>query len=367
MSELYLKDKLVLTLSDVDGLPQKVQKIDNPELLPVCLKEQCNDETFGKWLQKRMLPDKREGLDRIIQVFGNKWIEYKNFASLSDSYWIKRRTEQWKRVNFFTNIYSKDIGDIFFMPWTINRKKFSSSTPDLSTSGLLRKRWKQKEDKTSYLIKSGSVALHQEPLSEVLVSVMIEQIGKIETAGYDLHIEGTTMCSVCDNFVTENIELVTADQIYFNFPKKENDNVYTHLIKACEKYRIPGAEEFLKWLIFIDKITGNGDRTLGNIGFLRNIETMEFVGPAPVYDCGNAYWSTKQLNSAIKSNLFGAVENNIFASLKKEVNLEGVLKDNEYKKIIRAYPCITDTKKENLIEAISRRNNKILMKDELLR
>lgn len=359
MSELYLRDNKVLTLKDIDGNPADIVKINNPELLPICLKKDCSFEKFMEWLKKRSFSEKREGLDDVKSLFGTEWMENKNYASLSDHYWIKRRTETYKKVNYFTNFYSKDIGNMFFSPWLIDKSKINNASPDMSTNGVLKKRWIQKEDKTSFLVKAGSIKTHQEPLSEVLVSVLAEKLGNIECVKYDLWIEGTTMCSRCDNFITENTALVPAYYIYYDEPRQTGEQISSHLFKMCEKFDIPDAEEFLKTMFFIDTITGNADRNLGNIGFILDINTMKFIGPAPLYDSGNAYWSTGVINNAVKSKNFGDIEVSNFKNMKSKINLD-FLTDKSYiqgyKKIIYSYPCINEVKKENLIQAISQRN-----------
>ena len=361
MSELFLKEEKVLTLKDIEGVPSEVQKIDNPELLPVCLKNKCTMKEFKQWLERRNIPQNREGLEAMTKEFGKSWLENKNFASLSDHYWIKKRTETWKRTNFFTNIYSKDIGDMAFRPWTINKNRFDSFSPDLTTNGILKKRWLQYSDRKSYIVKAGSLATHQEPLSEVLVSVLAEQLG-IPCVKYDLCVEGVTMCSKSDNFVTLDTELVPAYYLYYDEPRDKNkEGVYAHLIRMCEKFDVPGAKDFIDQMIFLDCITGNEDRNLANIGFIRDISTMKFVGPAPLYDSGNAYWSTKNVNEVVKSKVFGDVEEDIFNAVKKNYNLSVLLKSSGYKDLIMAYPHISDTKKENLISAIAKRNKRLCM------
>lgn len=361
MSELYLKDEKVLTLKDIGGVPGDIAKINNPELLPICLKKKCTMKDLKEWLSLRGIPETREGLSFMREKFGTSWEEIKNYASLTDHYWIKKRNEPWKKVNFFTNVYSRDIGDMAFMPWTITKKRIDPFSPDLTTNGILRKCWRQNlSDRTSYLVKAGSAAAHQEPLSEVLVSVLAETLGIIPCVKYDLHVEGTTMCSKCDNFITLDIDLVPASYIYDFEEKKENETVYSHLLRMCEVFDIPGAEEFLEGVIFIDHITGNEDRNLSNIAFIRDIKTMKFIGPAPLFDSGNAYWSTKKISSEVRSTLFGDVEEAIFAKLMKLYNLNMLAKDSGYIKLISAYPCINDVKKENLIEAIKKRNQRLI-------
>jgi hypothetical protein len=37
----------------------------------------------------------------------------------------------------------------------------------------------------------------------------------------------------------------------------------------------------------------NTDRHFGNFGAIRNVETLEWVGPAPVFDTGTSLWHNK--------------------------------------------------------------------------
>ena len=361
MSELWFKNEKVLTLKETGEVFQVVN-IDNPELLPFCLRKECTTELFMDWLKKRGIPDTREGVSQVTEAFGKTWRDNKNYASLTDQYWIKRRTEEWKKINFFTNLYCTDIGDMFFSPWLLNKNKFNNGavgSPDLTTNGILRKRWVQNSDKTSSLIKAGSVAAKQDPLNEVLVSVLVEKLEKINAASYSLCIEGTTMCCKCDNFITANTSFVPASYIYYSEEREEKDSVLCHLLKMCEKYKIPNVEEFLEWMIFVDSITGNDDRNLSNIGFILDADKNEFIGPAPLFDNGGAYWDSKKVSDAVKSKLFGDEEDAIIKKLTKETDLEEILKNTDYVNLISNYPEITDVKKDNLIEAIRKRHKSI--------
>lgn len=361
MSELYLKDEKVLTLKDIDGVPSEIQRIDAPELLPVYLQKSCTYIDFKEWMKHRSMPESRENRDLVIAEHGKSWLENKNYASLTDQYWIKKRTETWKKINFFTNTYSKQVGDMFFLPWTIQKqRKYDGNSPDLTTGGTLMKRWGQNTDKSSYLVKAGSMISHQEPLSEVLVSVMAERLHIVPCVKYDMCIEGVTICCRCDNIANIDTELVPAYHIYNVEEKKDNESVYTHLLKMCEKHDIPDVEEFLDAMICMDRLTGNEDRNLSNIAFLRDSNTMKFLGPAPLFDSGNAFWSVKRINEHIKSKMFGDIEKQVFEKIKKKHDFTPITKNSEFEKVISKYPGITDEKKEQLITAINKRNEKLL-------
>lgn len=358
MAELCLKDEVVISLKNVKGKPTEIQKVVNPELLPIPLQNNLTNEKFFEWLYKRTIPQNREGFDKVKERFGDKWLsENIHYLTLTDHYWLRKRNEKWKTVNYFTNKYRLECGNMFFSPWEVNTKSIHES-PDFTTGGILKKRWRQHDGvkiTNSYLLKAGSLAARQEPLNEVLVSVLCERLDIIEAVKYQLATEGMVMCSKCDNFVTVDTDLVPAEDIYFTEQRKDEETVYEHLIKMCEKYDIPDAKKHIDGIIFIDTITGNEDRNLSNIGFIRDIKTMKFIKCAPLFDSGNAYWNSKLVNDSVKSKLFGNVEKRIYNNMVGKCNLS-VLNNRDYEDIIMKYPEITDEKKENLIEAINKRN-----------
>lgn len=370
MSELWLKNEKVLTFGDEGLTPVKILKIHNPELLPIRLRKKCTMENIITWLNSRKIPDNRDGIVDLKSKLGDMWLKSKNCASLSDQYWIKWRDEKWSNVNFFTNKYSMDVGNLMFYPWKVNARKIDTASPDLTTNGLLKKRWIQKENKVSYLVKAGCRQLHQEPLNEVLVSVLLEQLKIIPFVRYDLYVEGVAMCSISKNVINQNTMLIPAGDIFYSEPKKENDSTYVHLFKMCEKYEIPNYQDFINGMIFIDRLTGNEDRNLGNIAFIYNVEQKKFEGPAPLFDSGNAYWNIEKIfgNQPSSSKMFGDVERKVFDKIKKKCDIGQIFSKDGYemfRKTIMSYPCYSDIHKENLLKAIKKRNE-VLCSDNLV-
>lgn len=368
MAELWMKNNKVLTFQEEGGVATAIGKIETPELLPLCLSKECTVDGFNEWMTKRAMPYNREGIEEIEKEFSSildkDWKNSWNKASLSDQYWVKYRHEEWKNVNFFTKRYSHDIGDLAFMPWDYTKRKVDKNSPDLTTNGVLKKRWKQRDDLSSYLVKAGSKITHQEPLSEILVSVLLEELKIIPFIRYDFCVEGITVCSQCDNFIDQNTELVPASFIYHLKEREPNESIYNHLLQMCDEFEIEGAKEFIDGMIFIDSVTGNEDRNLGNIGFIRDIETGK-LHTGPLFDFGAAYWSSGKINDSIRSKTFGDVEKRIYARMKGKCNLEKVLGNNGYKKCIETYPRISNVKKQNLIAAISKRNKTLLLEKNL--
>ena len=46
-------------------------------------------------------------------------------------------------------------------------------------------------------------------------------------------------------------------------------------------------------MITVDYLLANEDRHQNNFGVIRNAETLEYLGPAPLYDNGSSLWFDK--------------------------------------------------------------------------
>ncbi len=363
MPELWLKNKKVLAFDEKQGVVVSVGKIQDAQLLPVGLgdKPDLTPEDLNEWLSKRGIPETRDGLETVVGQFGRDWMVSKNRASLTDQYWVKKREESWGKINFFTNRYSMDVGDLFFHPWDFDKKKIDNNTPDVTTNGLLRKRWRQSQDLSSWLVKASNKATHQEPLSEVLTSVILEKLKIIPFVRYDFTTEGGILCSKCKNFITPDTELVPVAAFYYFEPRGDKESIYDHILRACDNLEIPGMKEYLDVMIFIDCLTGNSDRNLGNICVLRDVNTMKYLGPAPLFDFAASFWSADKINHATRSKTFESVEKRIFNKMKKKMDLEKLLKNSDYRDIINAYPDLIDSRKQELVSAIKQRNEELLL------
>ena len=68
---------------------------------------------------------------------------------------------------------------------------------------------------------------------------------------------------------------------------------YGYFIKCCSFLGIPDAEESIGKMLAVDYLIANDDRHLHNFGAVRNAETLEWLGLAPVFDCGNSMWGSQ--------------------------------------------------------------------------
>ena len=306
--KLLNKNRLLadIELSD-SGFIVDINKIIDAEAFPVGVITDNNlKNTVGRlnsWWQGRAIPASRDGLKQILQAYDiettTKLSARSLGLSLSDQYWIKPAGSdiEWQDVNFFTNDFSNDLGDAFFSRGS-SKPNISPMTPDASSNGWLKKKWTI-IDGERYLAKAGSVPLLQQPYNEVAASQIMQLLG-IEHVEYRLVIEEDRPLCLCKNFVDTETEFVPANLIRNVLPKSKNDNEYTHFLKCAEKLQISNAKEYLNSLMAIDFLIENTDRHYGNFGFIRNVNTLKFVGAAPVFDSGTSLWC-EALNSEIGS------------------------------------------------------------------
>ena len=343
---MFNKHKLLLVLDIDNGTVHRIVQVVDTEHLPVVLQDNLTVETLNRWMSKRKIPDSREGLPAMQNDFPG-FQQYHCMFSLSDQYWFRyRKDETWDGLNCFTNPYSEDLGKAFFTPWEFETGHRFPPSPDLMTNGALRKRWTREEDGTSFLIKAGSKKLRQEPITEVLASLMLRKLDIIPFVEYELVVEGLRLCSKCRNFVDSGTEFVPASHIYYKEPRKAPDTVYEHLIKMCSRCGVGNAEEYVDAMIAVDHILGNDDRHLGNFGFIRDVETAGITGFAPLFDSGSSYGVISGRPGT--SKLFHEVEKMAVRKAAKRMDLEKIRDHEEAYCLIDTYPEITRTQKDAL-------------------
>lgn len=329
-------------------------RVITPKMMPIQLQCDFDIKKLNDWLTKRLIPERREGLKEARMWF-HGFDEEPHMFSLSDQYWFKtNKNDEWSKLNFFTNEYSKDVGDIFFYPWLVRKDHIKDPSPDRTTNGVLRKRWVQDESRVSYLIKAGSVEYHQEPLSEVMASIMLGQMNLLPFVSYELVIEGMRMCSKCRNFVNEYTEFVPASAIYGSEKRTNSETVYAHLLRMCKKFNIPGAKEYIDNMILLDYVMCNGDRHLSNFGFLRSADDGHIIGFAPLFDCGSAYWGTTDAVKIPTSKLFEDVKDNIIMKAASKGLMDNTKAPDSMMALLEAYPDISLEKKEQIAHTMEK-------------
>lgn len=285
-----------LEYDDVSGTITGTHDIYNKNHLPVCIKH-TNDVIdrydLNRWWLSRTIPISRDGLADILHILHINAVApliAKNYGlSLSDQYWIcpENMDITWDDVNFFDNDFSEDFGDVL-MGIKGNTDDIDYMSPDITSSGWLKKKWKIIKGER-VLLKGGSKPFRQEPYNEVFASVAAERLG-IPCVHYSSTTIDTKPYSVCKGFINKDTELVTADEIMKSKKKPNHISVYNHYADCCTEHGIDNIQEHLNKMITLDYLILNEDRHLNNFGLIRNANTLEYISPAPIYDSGASLW-----------------------------------------------------------------------------
>lgn len=108
---------------------------------------------------------------------------------------------------------------------------------------------------------------------------------------YDFFVdEGQGICSICDNFITENTELVSGYALAKTYIRDKNTSIYNHYLDIADKNNISNIKDFFDSMIVLDYIIVNTDRHHNNFGFIRDVNTLEYLSPAPIFDSGTSLW-----------------------------------------------------------------------------
>ena len=125
-------------------------------------------------------------------------------------------------------------------------------------------------------------------MNEVLASEICRRLN-IAYVPYYLTIRDDKYFCYCPDMIDESTELVPMDAVYQDLHLIDGKFYdYEELIKRCNEMKIPNAEEDLLKIILVDYIMANIDRHSYNISFIRDSNTLQWKGLAPVYDTGKS-------------------------------------------------------------------------------
>ena len=240
-----------------------------------------------EWLNHRVIPKNRAFVEEILANYGLELddtqgiIDVCKGLSLNDSYWIVPEGFSGKFADY--NLYENRFSEILsLVAYTGNagEKDVLSTSPELTTGGMLRKAWRHIDGDGIYLYKGGTSGFSNtgnEPYSEYY-AYQIAQKMNLNAVSYDLEHWKGILASKCKLFTDINTAYVPIGRIV------------THGgIRACLDYYAslgPEALQQLKDMLVFDSVIYNTDRHFGNFGVLRDNHTGKILGPAPIFDNG---------------------------------------------------------------------------------
>ena len=287
---LRLYDDELLTFSIEDaglaGIQTKILTVN--KTLPFPLDLELTDEGVLSWLRKRTIPKNRAFVNEILKTLGLSVNNVKGIIdvckglSLNDSYWIVPEGFEGKfsAYNLYENRFSNILSLVAYTGIGHSRP-LDTTSPELTTHGMLRKAWRYIENKGIYLYKGGTEGAANtgnEPYSEYYASQIARQMG-LNAVVYDLKNWKGILASTCKLFTDINTSYIPIGRI-----------VKSGGIPACLDYYennigLEAVEELKSMLIF-DAVIYNEDRHFENFGILRDNHSGKIIGAAPVFDNG---------------------------------------------------------------------------------
>ena len=293
---------------DENGEIKKLIRVINVDHFPfgTAPKEgRLNPSGLKRWWKNRRIPYTRDEIGLLSKAYPDEMPLSKLLLackghSLSDCYWIREGSSQesFSDFNFFENGFRLDLGDALMGKPATGCVSFLS--PDASSEGNLKKRWKIINGKRT-LLKAGTPPHQYEIFNEVIASEVMSYFG-IPHVDYYLYVENGELYSACEDFVGYSQDFVTAYMIYEAGGKRNDESDYAFLLRRYKELGIENAEIALQQMLLVDYLLGNEDRHLNNFGLLRDAKTLRFLGVAPVFDTGSSLCFTKNDEALIFSS-----------------------------------------------------------------
>lgn len=323
---LYDDELLTFTLEEkgLEGLKSHILSINEnvKDVFPLDL--ELSDDGILKWLERRVIPKNRAFVDEILKTLGLSINNTKGIIdvckglSLNDSYWVVPSgfTGTFKEYNLYENRFSEVLSLVAYTGVGTAHQAFTTS-PELTTQGMLRKAWRLIEDDGIYLYKGGTQGFANagnEPYSEYY-ACQIAKTMELYAVQYDLENWKGILASKCKIFTDIDTSFISVGRI-----------VKSGGIKACLDYYESLGKDFseaLKSMLVFDAVIYNEDRHFGNFGLLRDNHTGKIIAPAPIFDNGLSLFNyamdkdIKDLDSYAKtrSNPYGVSYESICAEI----------------------------------------------------
>ena len=289
--ELKLYNEVLLTFAlekrGLEGLVAQIVSIADKRkyLLPPDM--ELTSAGIVKWLRNRVIPRNRANSDIILKTLGlspndtQGIIDVCKGLSLNDSYWIVPQgfDGTFEQYNLYENKFSEILSLVAYTGIGQSSGAFTTS-PELTTNGMLPKAWRFIEDDGIYLYKggtSGASNTGNEPYSEYYACQIAEAMG-LNAVHYELENWKGILASKCRLFTDIDTAYIPIGRIV-----KEGG------LKAClDYYGRLGNEplEHIKSMLVFDAVIYNEDRHFGNFGVLRDNKSGEIISAAPIFDNG---------------------------------------------------------------------------------
>lgn len=243
-----------------------------------------------KWWAIRAVPGTRSTFMQVLRdndcVNGEAYLAKNLGLSLNDAYWICPIEAKLDYDDI--NLYEQRQ----YYRTKIPFHNATSYDPNASLSGQMEKYWDVSQD-TPILVKTASTFHGQQAINESFASLLHKRLNAgIEYTDYMIRRRSSdnSLQCLCKSFTSKEVEFVPAYEIIESCKRKNERFLYDTFIDICAENGIDreSAQKYMDYQTLTDFIISNTDEHLLNFGVLRDVETMKFICPAPIFDSGNS-------------------------------------------------------------------------------
>lgn len=163
-----------------------------------------------------------------------------------------------------------------------------------TTNGVLEKRWIVR-DGVPCLVKGSTPGLGREPYSELLATRLFERLlDPGEFVSYEMVFEDGRPYSLRPDMLDETQELIPAADVVQCY-RLHPAGLYESYVGMTSKLAGRDLRQSIDKMIVCDYLMANDDRHLFNFGLIRDVESLQVLGCAPLYDSGCAFFARATL------------------------------------------------------------------------
>ena len=253
---------------------------------------------------------------------------YVNGRSLTDNFWFRPSgaVTKYSELRFGKNLYAGVAYDGLRREYPVGPAR----TPEISTPGETEKCWRF-ENKSWWMYK-------KETPDEVFIDNFVGNIAR------ELEIFTIRYARTEDGVKTRNFAEKFNFEPFFGIVDKADD--YAGIFEFLKPYGKEMLKDFIR-LLYLDAITSNYDRTLNDMGVLRNKQTGQVFRLAPNFDNNRCMkdLSLKAVNDLkVRAFLKFIKSNKLVKKLYKQCKIRKLKKDMFKKLVLRADPQRKDFK-----------------------
>lgn len=285
-----------------------------------------------KWWEMRAVPASRRMMKDIIQQAGclnSEMYLVKNLAlSMTDTYWIRPEESgiTYDDVKL-TNLAAYGQGKVPY-------HNVTSYDPNASLGGQMEKYWDLSGEKP-VLVKESYRYFGQQAVNEIFATELHRrQKTDIPFVEYTASMTADRgILSMCEAFTSEKTELIPAYEVLESRKHSNEQSLYEEYIAICVEHGIEREciQKFMDYQTMTDFLISNTDEHLLNFGVLRDTDTLQLIGPAPIFDSGNSMFFSD--GKQIPYTRAGILELSVTGFYKHEEKMLAKVKDRSLIKI----------------------------------